>query len=62
MVGDGHAYFDTGYSVLEEGDINPRSLCLEVRRFLIVDPDGETIGVAKTLIEAEQFLERHIGK
>ncbi|PCI43281.1 MAG: hypothetical protein COB51_11755 [Moraxellaceae bacterium] len=56
MVGNGHPYLETGYSMLEEGEVNAQSLRFELRRYLIVDPDGETIGTAKTLLQAQSFL------
>ena len=60
MVGNGHQYLETGYSMLEEGDINAQSLSFELKRYLIVDPTGETIGSAKTLSQAQSFLKNHL--
>ena len=46
--------------MLEEGDINAQSLSFELKRYLIVDPAGETIGSAKTLLQAQSFLKNHL--
>ncbi|PCJ21702.1 MAG: hypothetical protein COB04_03085 [Gammaproteobacteria bacterium] len=60
MIGDGHAYLDTGYSILEEGGVDSVTLIFNVQRYLVVDPGGETIANAATLALAQAFLKDYL--
>lgn len=42
MIGQVWPVADTGYSILESGEINRQTLQLDVQAYLIADPRGNT--------------------
>lgn len=60
MIGNAYPFKDTGYSVLEEGEIMDKTFELQVFRYLLVDIEGNVIGQASDLREAELKLEKLI--
>lgn len=56
MIGNGHPYGTTGYIILEEGEINPATLQLDVRHYLVVKPNGEQVSGNFSFSEAQQFI------
>ena len=43
MIGNGYPHGKTGYVILEEGEINPSTLQLDVRHYLVIKPNGEQV-------------------
>ncbi|MES3041741.1 MAG: hypothetical protein V4730_11410 [Pseudomonadota bacterium] len=43
MIGQVWPVADTGYSILESGEINRQTLQLDVQGYLIADPRGNTL-------------------
>lgn len=43
MIGHAYPVADTGYSVLEEGQLNPSTLSLEVTAYRIATPRGDLL-------------------
>lgn len=41
MIGNGHPVPGTRYVILEEGDLNPETHTLDVKRYLVVKPNGD---------------------
>lgn len=41
MIGNAWPVGDTGYSVLEWGDLDRQSFCLRITAWVVVDPRGE---------------------
>ena len=62
MIGNAIPYLDSGFSILEEGSINPSNYSFEVQRYLMVDPQGHRLGSAPSLEQAKAELERHLAK
>ncbi len=58
MIGNGHPYGSTGYVILEEGEINPVTLQLDVRHYLVVKPSGEQVSGSFSFSEAQQFIQQ----
>ena len=51
MIGDRHAWGKQGYTILEEGRIDPATLTLTVERYLVCRPDGEALAEGFSSIE-----------
>lgn len=62
MIGNGYPCGKTGYVILEEGDINPSTLQLDVRHYLVVKPNGEQVSGSFSFPEAEQFIHEQEAK
>lgn len=43
MIGNRYAVEGTGFTVLEEGEINRQTLQLDVRHYLVCQPDGDVL-------------------
>lgn len=43
MIGNRYGVADTGYTVLEEGEINRQTLQLDVQHYLVCRPDGDVL-------------------
>ena len=46
MIGQVWPVADTGYSILESGEINRQTLQLDVQGYLIADPRGNTLATS----------------
>ncbi|MEE2731565.1 MAG: hypothetical protein VYA55_12155 [Pseudomonadota bacterium] len=62
MIGNGFPYGRTGYVILEEGEINPSTLQLDVRHYLVVRPNGEQVSGNFSFPEAQQFIQEEESK
>ena len=62
MIGNGNPYGTTGYVILEEGEINPATLQLDVRHYLVVKPNGEQVSGNFSFSEAQQFIQEQESK
>lgn len=60
MIGQVWPVADTGYSVLESGEINRQTLQLDVQGYLVADPRGDTFatchGTQADAVEAAKAL------
>ena len=43
MIGNVSAWGQMGYTILEEGDLDPATLMLRVRHYLVADRQGEML-------------------
>ena len=43
MIGDRHSWGEQGYTILEEGSIDPATLTLRVQHYLVCGPDGQAL-------------------
>lgn len=57
MIGNRYAQGDSGYSILEEGDIDPATWQLKVAHYLVCRPDGSQLPGAFTWEEACRRIE-----
>jgi len=62
MIGNGYPCGNKGYVILEEGEINPSTLQLDVRHYLVVKPNGEQVSGNFSFAEAEQFVREQEAK
>lgn len=54
MIGHAYPVADTGYSVLEEGELNRHTLSLDVQCFRVANPRGELLETRyASLVEAQ---------
>lgn len=56
MIGNGYPYGQSGYVILEEGEINPATLQLDVRHYLVVKPSGEQVSGNFSFADAQQYI------
>lgn len=56
MIGNGYPFGASGYVILEEGDINSSTLQLDVRHYLVVQPNGEQVSGSFSFEEAQNFI------
>ena len=52
MIGNRHAWGRRGYTILEEGRIDPATLALQVDHYLVCRPDGEPLAQEFDSLEA----------
>ena len=57
MIGNSFPYLDSGYSILEQGDLDPSTFQLKVSSYLVADRGGDTIAEFPTKAEAEAYLQ-----
>ena len=57
MIGNGFAFGTRGYVIVEEGEINPLTLELDVLHYRVVKPSGETESGCFTLAEAQALIQ-----
>ena len=57
MIGNGHPHGELGYVIVEEGDIDPATLQLNIRHYLVVQPDGAQVSGTFSLSEARAYIE-----
>lgn len=62
MIGNGYPHGKTGYVILEEGEINPSTLQLDVRHYLVIKPNGEQVSGNFSFAEAQQFIQEQESK
>ena len=56
MIGNGFPFGSRGYVILEEGDINPKTLQLDVRHYLVVKPNGEQESGSFSFQQAQDYI------
>lgn len=59
MIGNPIPWGKHGWVILEEGDLNPRTLQLDVSHYLVVTPAGQTVPGTFTLEEAKHYIFQH---
>lgn len=57
MIGCGIAWGKSGYSILEEGELNRETWALDIHHYLVARPDGSTVPGRYTLEEAKAKIE-----
>lgn len=57
MIGNHHARGEQGYTILEEGEIHPATLTLEIQHYLVCRPDGEALPETFTREQACRRIE-----
>lgn len=57
MIGNAYPYKETGYSILEQGDIDAQSLQLKIYNYIVVDPHGSQIAEVADIAAAEQLID-----
>jgi len=62
MIGNGYPHGRTGFVILEEGEINPSTLQLDVRHYLVVQPNGEQVSGSFSFQEAQKFIQEQESK
>jgi hypothetical protein len=58
MIGDRFAWGESGYTILEEGEIDAATLRLNVSHYLVCLPSGEALEGHFTLDQARREIER----
>lgn len=58
MIGNQLAWGDSGYTILEEGELDRESVQLRVTHYLVCMPSGEALDDVFTLNEAKREIER----
>lgn len=59
MIGNAFAWGKTGYSIVEEGALDPRTLSLKVDHYRVVNRKGDMLPeLFATLAEARHFIEQ----
>jgi len=59
MIGNAFPYKDTGYVILERGDLNKSSQSFELKGYMITDRNGEIVAEVLSFEEAEAYLEQY---
>jgi hypothetical protein len=62
MIGNGHPFGRSGFVILEEGEINPSTLQLDVRHYLVMTPSGEQVSGNFSFAEAQQYIREQESK
>lgn len=58
MIGNRLSHGETGYTILEEGELDRQSFQLRASHYLICRPNGETLDGTYTLEQAQAEIER----
>lgn len=59
MIGNAFAWGETGYSIVEEGDLNPATLSLTIHHYRVVNRKGEMLSEKfADLASARAFIEQ----
>lgn len=62
MIGNAYSFKDTGFSILEEGDLNPSTMSLDVKCYWVVDRQAQLLQTFASKIDAERFLEAYFSE
>lgn len=57
MIGNAMAWGKTGYTILEEGELNRETWALDIHHYLIAQPNGENLPGRFSLEEARAKIE-----
>ena len=57
MIGNAQAWGRTGYSILEEGELNRETWALDIHHYLIAKPNGDNLPGRYTLEEAKAKID-----
>ncbi|EKF75286.1 hypothetical protein A11A3_04880 [Alcanivorax hongdengensis A-11-3] len=57
MIGSALAWGKTGYTIIEEGELNRQTWALDVHHYLIARPNGQPVAGTYTLEEAKARIE-----
>ncbi|MDX1804040.1 MAG: hypothetical protein R3292_08155 [Alcanivorax sp.] len=57
MIGCAIAWGESGYSIIEEGELNRQTWALDIHHYLIARPNGQTLPGTFTLAEAKKHIE-----
>ena len=57
MIGNGYPHGERGFVILEEGDIDPTTLQLKIRHYLVIQPNGEQVSGTFSLREAKAYID-----
>jgi len=59
MIGNGIAWGRTGYTIIEEGELQRETLQLRIDHYIVAGPDGRPLpGRFSTLEAAKTFVEQ----
>ena len=56
MIGNPIPWGTKGWVILEEGQLNPQTLHLDVSHYLVAMPSGNTVPGTFTLTEAKHYI------
>ncbi len=56
MIGNPIPWGRQGWVILEEGNLNPQTLQLDVTHYLVAMPSGQTVSGSFTLPEAQAYI------
>ena len=56
MIGNPIPWGTKGWVILEEGNLNPQTLQLDVSHYLVAMPSGQTVAGTFSLQEAKNFI------
>ena len=62
VIGNVTPWGDQGYTILEEGELNPGTHQLEVRHYLVADRSGETLPQRFPSLEVARSYIEELGK
>ena len=57
MIGNAMPWGKTGYTIIEEGELNRQTWALDVHHYLIAGPNGQPLPGQYTLEEAKARIE-----
>ncbi|KAF0805390.1 hypothetical protein A6D6_02345 [Alcanivorax xiamenensis] len=57
MIGNGFAWGRTGYTIMEEGELDPATWQLKISHYLVAEPSGHTVPGRFTLEQARAWIE-----
>ena len=57
MIGNPIPWGTKGWVILEEGNLNPQTLQLDVTHYLVAMPSGQTVSGIFTLVDAKKFIQ-----
>ena len=57
MIGNAIAWGQSGYSIIEEGELNRQTWALDVHHYLVARPNGQNLPGRFSLEEAKRKIE-----
>lgn len=57
MIGNAIGWGQSGYSIIEEGELNRQTWALDIHHYLIAKPNGDNLPGRYTLEEAKAKIE-----